>query len=70
MYIANGNGIDAITAGAVVDVPILTVPAKGTLPASTANELARLNPGKVIVLGLSGAVSDNMVAQAVKAANR
>lgn len=70
MYIANGNGIDAITAGAVVDGPILTVPAKGTLPASTANELARLNPGKVIVLGLSGAVSDNMVAQAVKAANR
>lgn len=68
VYIANGNGIDAVVAGAAVDGPILTVPATGTLPASTSAELARLDPEKVVVIGGKSSVSDNMVAQAVTAA--
>lgn len=70
VYIANGNGIDAVAAGASADGPILTVPATGTLPASTDAELRRLNPGRVVVLGGPVAVSDSMAAQALAAAGK
>ncbi|MGJ9402140.1 cell wall-binding repeat-containing protein [Arthrobacter sp. KK5.5] len=70
VYLANGNGIDALAAGPAVDGPILTVPASGTLPAAVAAELARLDPGKVVVLGGTMSVGDAMVEQAVDAAAR
>jgi len=59
-YVASGTGFaDAIAAGAAAGrnrgPVLLTTPT--TLPAATATELARLKPGRIVVVGGTGAVS-------------
>jgi putative cell wall-binding protein len=65
-FVATGTVFpDALAAGPVAarlgGPVLLTLP--GSLPASTAAELARLRPQRIYVLGSSGAVSDAVVAQ-------
>jgi putative cell wall-binding protein len=67
-YIATATTFpDALSGGAVagkVGGPILLVETNA-IPASTASELARLKPGRIVVLGGSAVVSDG-VAQALR----
>jgi putative cell wall-binding protein len=64
-YVATGaNFPDALAgsaAAAVSGAPILLVTATA-VPTATANELARLQPGRIVVLGGSGVVSDAVLA--------
>ncbi len=61
VYIATGvNFPDALAgapAAAQAGGPVLLVP-QGALPASTKTELDRLDPGEIVVIGGTGAVSD------------
>ncbi len=63
-YVATGASFPDALAGGVAagrqKGPILLV-AGGTLPSSTASELARLKPVKIVVLGGAAAVSDAVV---------
>lgn len=69
VYLANGTTmVDALSISPYADGPILLVPATGTLPGSVADELARLNPGKLVVLGGTTAISNNILSQAQTAA--
>lgn len=68
VYLANGAGIDAMTAGASVDGPVLLVPTGDQLPAVTRAELTRLAPVEVVGLGGPGAVSDAQLVAAQAAA--
>jgi LAS superfamily LD-carboxypeptidase LdcB/putative cell wall-binding protein len=65
-YVATGLGFpDALAGGpaaAVAGAPILLV-TPGGIPSVTASELARLRPGRIVVLGGPGVVSDGVVAQ-------
>jgi putative cell wall-binding protein len=71
VYIANGYTlVDALTVSPVADGPILTVPGDGVLPAFVADELARLDPESVVVLGGLGSVSSSMEAQVMEAVAR
>lgn len=73
VYLTSGtdaNIVDALAANAgaaKTASPVLIVPPTGTLPSAIAQELKRLAPGRVMVIG--GVISDAMVAQAVRAAN-
>jgi len=63
-YIATGTTFPDALAGAAAagkqGAPLLlTTP--GGLPSSTATELARLRPGRIVVLGSAGAVSETVV---------
>jgi putative cell wall-binding protein len=61
VYVANGmNYPDALAAGpaAILNGAPLLLTLPTSLPTPTANELARLQPAKVIVLGSQGAVSN------------
>jgi putative cell wall-binding protein len=64
-YLATGaNYPDALAGGAAAaysDAPLLLV-TRDTIPASTAAELTRLSPGRIVVLGGSGVVSDAVAA--------
>lgn len=66
VFIATGrNYPDALAAGAEAArqrVPILLV-SPNQLPSATAQELARLHPAQIVVMGGTGAVSDAVVAQ-------
>lgn len=66
VYIARAYGslADALTAGSLTKGSILLVPTDGTLPASVAAEIQRLNPRQVIALGSTSSVSDDMLNQA------
>lgn len=69
VYLANAASmVDALSISPYTDGPILLVPATGTLPTTVAGELARLNPGKLVVLGGTTAVSNDMLGQAQLAA--
>lgn len=71
VYVSNGQSlVDALAAGAATDGPVLLVPATGTLPQSVADELARLNPGRIVVLGSETSVSADMLTQVRAAALR
>jgi putative cell wall-binding protein/spore germination protein YaaH len=63
-FVATGEDApDAIAAGPVaarLGGPVLLVTGDA-IPASTASELARLKPGRIVVLGGPGAVSDGVV---------
>lgn len=50
-----------------LDAPLL-LSAPGTLPTETAQELERLNPERIVVLGGTGVVSENVAAAAADAA--
>ena len=62
-YFAQGNVVvDALTAGAVIDGPIILVPPTGDVPQGTVDYYQKNLDGKsVIVLGGTGAVSDDQV---------
>jgi putative cell wall-binding protein len=64
-YVATGwNFPDALAGAAVAGRakgPVLLV-APTSIPAATANELARLRPASIVVLGAAGVVSDGVVA--------
>jgi putative cell wall-binding protein len=66
VYIATGaNFPDALAGGPVAgmtDMPLLLVPASG-VPDVVRQELLRLNPSSVIILGSTGVVSDAIVSQ-------
>jgi minor extracellular protease Epr len=65
VYVATGgNYPDALAGGpaaGATDGPILLV--SGSVPASTADELARLSPERIVVLGGRGVVSDAVVGE-------
>lgn len=65
-YVATGaNFPDALAGGpaaARAGAPILLV-ARNELPAATKNELARLKPGRIVVLGGPSVISDAVLAQ-------
>ncbi len=71
-YISTGTNFPDALAGSVAAAraggPLLLTTAT-SLPAATASELARLKPGRIVVLGASAVVSD-AVASAAKAAAR
>jgi putative cell wall-binding protein len=62
-YVATGeNYPDAVVAGAVAAAeggPVLLV-RRDTIPAATATELARLKPGKIVILGGTSVVSSTV----------
>jgi len=66
VYIATGAAFpDALAGGPAAKMgggPLLLTTA-GSLPASTAAELVRLRPGRIVVLGGVGAVSNNVITQ-------
>ncbi|WP_164737323.1 cell wall-binding repeat-containing protein [Georgenia sp. SYP-B2076] len=60
VYVASGENFpDALAVGAVAarDGAPLLLTRPGALPSSIANELTRLNPGRIVVLGGTGSVS-------------
>lgn len=65
-YIATGSNfpdaLAGVAAAGVSDGPILLAGVSG-IPANTTDELARLRPGRIFVLGGSGALSDAVAAQ-------
>lgn len=67
VYLANGDGIDAVAAGASVDGPVLLVGTGDNVPAVTLAEIQRLAPVAVVGLGGPGAVTDAQLAAAVAA---
>lgn len=66
VFIATGASFPDALAGspsaAAHGAPILLT-ARDTLPGPTANELARLRPSRIVILGGPGAVSDSVAAQ-------
>lgn len=64
VYIArNDNPVDALAASVLPNGPILLVPSSGNVPADVFNEIKRLHPGKIVVLGGTGAISDDVAGQ-------
>ena len=61
---------DAVAGGSLTGGPTLLVPMDGELPESVADEIARLNPATITVLGGDAAVSDEILIQAAQAAQR
>ncbi len=66
VYVATGSSFpDALAGGPAARVgggPLLLT-GKGSVPAATAAELSRLRPGRIVVLGGTGVVSDAVVSQ-------
>jgi len=66
VYIATGLNFPDALAGAAaagsLGAPLLLVTGT-TVPAPTAAELARLKPGRIVILGGPGAVSDDVASQ-------
>ena len=68
IYLARADDFaDALAGGSLSDGPILLVPACGTLPTVVADEIRRLDPQRVVALGGTVAVCDEMLAQAAAA---
>lgn len=63
-----GDFPDALAAGALTTGPILLVPSCDELPDVVADELARLEPTRVVALGGTAAVCDEVLEAAVEAA--
>lgn len=64
VYLARlDNPVDALAASILPKGPILLVPADGNVPPDVFNEIKRLNPDKVVILGGAGAISDNVAGQ-------
>ncbi len=56
-YLARADVVvDAVAGGVLTDGPILLVPSCGTLPPQVAEEIARLDPARVLALGGESAV--------------
>jgi hypothetical protein len=70
VYLARAdNFADAVAAGSLKKGPVLLVPDCGELPAVVAEEISRLHPRKVVALGGEAAICDDMLMQAIDAAN-
>ena len=52
---------DAVAAGSMTDGPVLLVPSCGTVPTVVTAEVARLAPARVVALGGTGAVCDQVL---------
>lgn len=64
VYLARlDNPVDALAASILPNGPILLVPNDGNVPPAVFNEIQRLNPGKVVILGGTGAISDGVAGQ-------
>ena len=64
VYVArNDNPVDALAASVLPNGPILLVPPSGNVPADVFNEIKRLHPSKVVVLGGEGAISVDVAGQ-------
>lgn len=64
VYLARlDNPVDALAASILPNGPILLVPSDGNVPPTVFEEIKRLNPGKVVLLGGKGAISDNVAGQ-------
>ncbi|MGR0320923.1 cell wall-binding repeat-containing protein [Agromyces sp. ZXT2-3] len=62
VYLARGDVLaDALAAGTLADGPILLVPSCGRAPRSVVDEVARLDPARVVALGGTGAVCSTML---------
>lgn len=72
VYLSTGQNFpDALAGGAAAATnggPILLVKATLPLPAATAGEIARLRPARVVVLGTTDVVKDDVVAEAERLA--
>lgn len=67
LYVASaGDSPDAVAGGVLTRGPVLLVPSTGTVPAAVLQEIARLQPERVIALGGPTAVSDSVLAQAAQ----
>ncbi len=58
------NFVDAVAAGSLTRGPVLLVPDCGTLPQVVAAELLRLRPHRVVALGGTAAICDDLLTQA------
>ena len=68
VYLAVGSKFpDALAGGKLVRGPILLVPEDGELPRVVVQEIARLNPTRVVALGSDTVVSDRLLAEATGA---
>ncbi|MFQ6173261.1 cell wall-binding repeat-containing protein [Oryzobacter sp. R7] len=66
VFVASGTNFpDALAATSFVRPfgPLLLVPSSGTVPAVVMNELRRLNPHDIVIVGGAGAVSNAVAAQ-------
>jgi putative cell wall-binding protein len=62
VYLARSDVFaDSVAAGSLTDGPVLLVPSCGTAPSAVKAEVDRLNPGRVVALGGSGAVCDRLL---------
>lgn len=72
-YVANGMDFPDALAGAaaagLLGGPVLLTPSNG-LPAAVKNELSRLRPQRVVILGGTGVVSATVESQVGAAVNR
>lgn len=55
------RGIDALSAGAISDGPVLLVPTSGAVPAEVSAAIANINPAQVVALGGTAAVSEQVL---------
>lgn len=61
VYVARlDNPVDALAASILPKGPILLVPATGNVPTDIINEIKALNPSRIVVLGGTGAISDEV----------
>src|SRR5690606_16849951 len=63
VYVANGQTvIDAVVASAVATGPILLVPTGDTVPQVVLDEITRLAPTQIVIVGGTSAVTESQVA--------
>lgn len=71
VYLARSDVLaDAMVAGSLEDGPVLLVPSCSGVPSTVAAEIARLDPGRVVALGSTGAVCEATLAAAAGARSR
>jgi hypothetical protein len=65
VYLANGTrSADALAGKSLTDGPILLVPGCGDVPGTVLAEIRRLDPTRVVALGGTGAICDQVLAAA------
>jgi putative cell wall-binding protein len=68
VYLARADDFpDALAAGSLEAGPVLLVPSCGDIPVEVADAIRELNPGRVIALGGTRAVCEQMLRQAANA---
>ncbi|PPK98337.1 NPCBM/NEW2 domain-containing protein [Kineococcus xinjiangensis] len=65
VYLARGDAFpDALSAGSLIDGPLLLVPSTGEAPEAVRREVQRLAPRRVVALGSQNAVADSVLTSA------